>query len=127
MPRVYAIANGLSDQMVADRPDLEAVLLEYVASALTITVILERAGYIEMIAPTGQFQPVISPGRCLFCERIQSQIGPLACEKRNGTGHGTLFEPRAPEVTRSHWTRRRWTIGRDNVGRIRPWEKGQVR
>ena len=63
--------------MIADGEALQAVLIEDVPAALDVAVIGQRFIDLEVIAPAGQFQPVIAEAGGLFRQRVERQIRPL--------------------------------------------------
>ena len=78
------ITNGLPRQMVGNREQLQPVAIENVLAAGEIICILGRAPDIEMLARTGQFQPIIPPPRGKRRDLLKGQVHPLAREQ----GHG---------------------------------------
>ena len=88
MAFIDPIADRLAHEVGRDRPALEPVFGQQVMSTLTVPVLLDRAGHLEVISPAGQFQTVVAqPGgdRGHFGE---SEIGPLAGEERDWSMHG---------------------------------------
>ena len=71
MAVVDQVANSLSDEVVADGPDLQPVPRKEFMSALTIAVVGKSFLHVEVIAPTRQFQPVEAPARRLFREGLE--------------------------------------------------------
>src|SRR5216684_4846344 len=87
VPVVDRVANSLADQVIRDRPALEAVALEDLPTSLDITWIGQGLVDLEVVTPAGELQPVESPGGRLARERVESQIGPLAGEQSHRTSH----------------------------------------
>jgi hypothetical protein len=84
---VDAVADGLADQMVADRVTFQAVALEDIPAILTVIVIFECLDHVEMVAPTGDFDAVVSEGFRFLANGLEIQIGPLAGEKCDWSTH----------------------------------------
>ena len=83
MPLVDGVvAHCLSDEMVGDGPDAEVVLGERGFLARQVGVVLGGQSHVEMIAPAGNFEPVISPGRRQPTDFLERQVGPLSGEQR---------------------------------------------
>ena len=64
-----------------------AVPFEQLATLLDIARISNRSIDLEVIAPAGKFDAVESPGAEIGGEIDERQIGPLAGEQGNGSGH----------------------------------------
>ena len=77
---VNEVAHGLANQVIADRPDFQAVFRKQIVPALAIAVVRQCLAYLEMISPTGQFEAVVSPLGSFLCERFEGHIGPLSCK-----------------------------------------------
>lgn len=54
------VADGLSDQVVGDRPALQAVLVEELLAAVQVGGVRERLVDLEVIAPAGEFESVVT-------------------------------------------------------------------
>ena len=87
MARVDAIADGLPDEVRAERPALESVPLEELPPLAAVGVVRERAVDLEMVAPAGELEPVEPPGGAGGGEIGDGQVGPLPREQRDRSGH----------------------------------------
>ena len=85
---VDRVADGLADEVVADRQDAEAVALEQLAAAAAVGVVRERGVDVEVVAPAGELEAVEAPGAGLLGELGERQVGPLAGEQGDGSWHG---------------------------------------
>ena len=85
MALVDAVADGLTDEMAGDGVAGVAVVLEL--GPLVVDVFLGRGGGIdvEMIAPTGEFEPVVAHFIGQRGEFFEREIGPLAGEECDGS------------------------------------------
>jgi hypothetical protein len=81
------VADRLADEMVGDREDLEVVFLQGLALAVDIAGLGERAVDLEVVAPAGDLEPVVAPVRGEPAHVVERQVGPLAGEERDGSGH----------------------------------------
>ncbi len=89
MPLVdRVVADGLALEVVADREDLEVVLLQELQLGRHIRVVLDRGPRIEVVAPAGDLQPVVPPARGQSAHLFERQVGPLAGEQGDRSGHG---------------------------------------
>jgi hypothetical protein len=92
---VDAVADGLAHEVVADRPDVQAMAGEQLAPLATVVVVGERGVDVEVVAPASQFQAVEAPGAGLRGELGEREAGPLAGEQCDGPCHsGALLEQR---------------------------------
>ncbi len=85
--RVDHVADGLADQVGADRPDTELVALEQLAPAACVAAVGDRPVDLEMVSPAGKLEPVEPPARAARSEVCERQVGPLAGEQCARTGH----------------------------------------
>ena len=85
--RVDRVADGLPDEVRAERPAAEPVALEELAPSLRVPVVGERLVDLEVVAPAGELEPVEPPLARLGGEVVDGQVGPLAGEERYGTRH----------------------------------------
>src|SRR5215218_1326023 len=85
---VDRVGDRLADEVVADRPDAQPVVLEQLALPGRVGRVAHRRGDVEVSAPARQLEPVEAPGAALRGEVGERQIGPLAGEQRDGTAHG---------------------------------------
>jgi hypothetical protein len=91
VPLVDSIAHGLAHQVRADGVALQVVAVEQVALGGGVVRIGRRLVDLEMIAPAGELQALIAEVARLAAHVFQRQIGPLAGEQRDGTGHAGLL------------------------------------
>ena len=87
MPLIDRIADTLTDEVRADRMDLQPVPLEDVAPRVDVPRIGKRLVDLEMIAPAGQLEAVEAPRTRFRSELLDRQVGPLAGEERNRPRH----------------------------------------
>src|SRR5690606_34756725 len=87
VPLVDRIADRLPDQMVRDRVRGEAVPLEDLPAPFAIGVVRERLIDVEMIAPAGELEAVVTKVRGLLAHGFERKIRPLSGEKRDGSRH----------------------------------------
>lgn len=78
VPLVDQVADRLAHQVVADGPDLEAVLGQDIVAALAVAVLFKGLVHLEVVAPAGQFQAVVPPFAGHLGQLLQGQVGPLA-------------------------------------------------
>jgi hypothetical protein len=81
MAVVDRIADGLSDEMRAERPDVQAVPLEELLPTACVRGIGERLVDLEVVAPARELEPVEAPARTALGEILERQVGPLAGEQ----------------------------------------------
>lgn len=81
------VADGLADQVVGDREDLQVVLRELLALAVEVVALGQRPVDLEVVAPAGDLQAVVAPLGGEPADLLERQVGPLAGEERNGSGH----------------------------------------
>jgi hypothetical protein len=55
------VADGLPGEVVRDREDLEPVLLQNVAAAADVGIVLDGRPRVEVVAPAGDLEPVVAP------------------------------------------------------------------
>ena len=60
MALIYRVADGLTNQVVADGEAFEAVTLKYLPLTLDVTVIFESLIHLEVVASAGEFQAVVA-------------------------------------------------------------------
>ncbi len=82
MAGVNVVENGLPDEVIADRPRLQALFFQDVMAGFTVggRVGPRRLRDIEMIAPAGQFYTVVTERLRFGGKRLKRQIGPLTGE-----------------------------------------------
>ena len=86
MPLVDPVADGLADQVRAERPAPELVPLQELADAAAVAVVGERPVDLEVVAPASKLEAVVAPAVALRRKIRKRQVGPLAGEQRDGTG-----------------------------------------
>src|SRR5690625_4431373 len=72
------IADGLALEVIRNRVNIKAVALKDLALRGDVTVILYCSPRVEVVAPAGNFEAVITPRRCQSCDLFKGQICPLA-------------------------------------------------
>jgi hypothetical protein len=82
VPRVDAVAHGLTDEVRAERPATEAVPLEELTTLAAIGLVGDCAVDLEVVAPARELEPVESPRGALRREVGAGEVGPLAGEER---------------------------------------------
>ena len=81
------VADGLALEVVGDREDLQAVLLQQVQLALDVGVVLGALPRVEVVAPAGDLEPVVAPLGGELGHLLEGQVGPLAGEQRDRSRH----------------------------------------
>jgi len=81
------IGHTLAYQVAADGKTLQVVLLQQRPLLPDVLVVLQRLIYLEVVSPAGELQAVKTPRAGLLRQLLQRQIGPLAGEESNGSGH----------------------------------------
>ena len=84
---VDRIANGLPHEVRGDGPAVEPVPLEDLPAPLDVIGIGQGLVDLEVVAPTGELEPIETPRGRLLRQRVQGQIGPLAGEQSHRTSH----------------------------------------
>ena len=84
---VDVVQHRLADQVVADGEHLEVVLFQQFAFLGAVVVLVEGLIDLEVIAPAGQFQPVVSEAAAFSSQFGQGQVGPLARKYRDRSSH----------------------------------------
>ena len=84
---VDAVADRLADEMRADRENVQMVALQDLLLRPAVAVVLERLVDLEVVAPAGELETVEAPAAGLRGKILERQVGPLAGEQRDGTGH----------------------------------------
>ena len=92
VPLIDQIANRLADQVIRDCPDFQLVFLQQVVASLAVVLVAECLLDVEVIAPAGQLDALVTPFSGLFANDFEGQIGPLAGEERHGTRHGAFSQ-----------------------------------
>ena len=88
VPRVDAVADGLAHEVARDGEDLKVVLLQ--GLPLGRAVGLVRFVHLEVIAPAGQLEAVVSEFLGLLAEGLEGQVRPLSGEEGHGSSHGRV-------------------------------------
>ena len=87
MPLINRIADTLTDEVRADRVDLQPVPFENVAPRVDVPGIGKRLVDFEVVAPASQLEAVEAPRTRLRSELLDRQVGPLAGEERDRPRH----------------------------------------
>ncbi len=85
------VAHGLPGEVVGDRVHLEAVLLQDVAAPGDVGVVLDGGPRVEVVAPARDLQPVVAPLPREPGHLLERQVGPLAGEQGDGSGHQSML------------------------------------
>src|SRR5262249_2160555 len=88
MPRVDAVAHGLAHEVRADLVALQIVAIQEVALRAAVVGIGDGLIDFKVVAPAGELDTLITKIAGLAAHIFERQIGPLAGEQRDGTGHG---------------------------------------
>src|SRR3712207_7111435 len=86
---IYWVADGLTDQVVADGEAFEAVTLKYLPLAPYVAVVFESLVHLEVVAPAGEFQAVVAHLLGEGCEFLQGEVRPLAGKQGYGSRHSS--------------------------------------
>jgi len=87
-PRVVVgVAHELARQVVADREQLQAVPVQDRPLPVAVLGVLGGLVHVQVVAPTGQLQPVVSEPSHLLREPLQGQVRPLARKDRHRSCH----------------------------------------
>ena len=89
--RVDRVADGLADEVRADRPAVEPVALEQLALRAAVAVVAKRLVDLEVVAPAGELEAVEVPLAALGGELLERQVRPLAGEQRDWSCHLDLL------------------------------------
>jgi hypothetical protein len=81
------VADGLAGEVVGDREDPQAVLLQDVVAAPDVVVVLHGRPRVEVVAPAGDLQPVVAPLAGEPGHLLERQVGPLPGEQRDRSRH----------------------------------------
>jgi hypothetical protein len=84
---VDRVADGLADEVRAERPAAEPVALEQLPALARIGRIGDRAIDLEVVPPAGELEPVVVPGRAARREVVDREVGPLAGEQGDFSSH----------------------------------------
>ena len=87
MTVVDGVADRLADKMSADRQNVQMIALQDLLLRSAVFLVLERLVDLEVVAPAGELEPVETPAAGLRGQILEWQVGPLAGEERDGTGH----------------------------------------
>ena len=85
MARVNVVAHGLADEVRGDRIVFQAVAVEQLAFRLAVSGVCLVD--FKMVAPTGEFEPVVTEGFRLGAHFFDAEVGPLAGEKSYWSSH----------------------------------------
>ncbi len=81
------VANGLSHKVIRDGPDSETVALEDLATPGHIVVLGQCSVDLEVVAPAGDLETVVTPGGGQTAYLLEGKVGPLAGEEGDRTRH----------------------------------------
>jgi hypothetical protein len=84
---IDVIEDGLSDEVVGDGEEFEAVFFEEFAFAGAVGIVGEGFVDFEVVAPAGKFESIVAEFFGFFAECFEWEVGPLAGEEGNGTCH----------------------------------------
>ncbi len=65
----------------------QAVLREHLLLVREVVVVLDRLPDIEVVTPAGDLEAVVPPAGGESADLLEGQVGPLAGEQRDGSGH----------------------------------------
>ena len=82
---VDRVADGLADEVVADRPAAQPVALEQRSHAGRVSRVAQRLRDVEVVAPARELEPVEAPVAALGRQLRQRQVRPLPGEERHGS------------------------------------------
>src|SRR5262249_5559247 len=103
------VADGLADQVVGDRPALQVVLGQQLVPAGQVSVLVQRAVDLEVVAPAGELEAVVAPLPRVLADLLQRQVSPLAGEQSEGSGHGRLPRDRQRSRSGHVWSGHVWS------------------
>src|ERR1700685_2140752 len=81
------IADRLAHEMVRDGPAGQAVAVQGGPQVAAVVVLGERPVDFEVIAPAGELETFVAPGRRLLGDNLERKISPLAGEQRDRPAH----------------------------------------
>src|SRR6476469_3565838 len=84
---VDLVADRLPDEVRAEREAVQVVALEDLLDSADVVVLRERAVDLEVVAPAGELESVEGPAPRLLRELLERQVGPLAGEEGDRSGH----------------------------------------
>jgi len=87
VPIDQLVGNGLTDEVVADGPATEAVLLQEGAPPIDVGGVGKGLVHLEVVAPAGQLQAVVAPTLGHRGQLGDRNIGELARKQRHGSCH----------------------------------------
>ncbi len=85
VPLVNLVANGLSDEVAGNGPDIQAVLGENLVAHVAVVLVFGGLHYVEVVAPTGEFETIKAEVFRFLAYEVEGQIGPLTSAKRHRT------------------------------------------
>ncbi len=91
VPGIDVVADRLAGQVIADCPAFQAVSGEDLVSPVAVGLVLGALDDVKMIAPTGEFQAVVTELLGLCTHGFKIQIGPLAGKQGNGSCHDQVL------------------------------------
>jgi hypothetical protein len=87
MTFVDVVTDRLADQVSANRVALQIVARQHLSFSAAISIVGNRLVDFEMVAPTGQFDTVVSEIGHHAAEVVNRKIGPLASKECDWTRH----------------------------------------
>ena len=80
MAGIDVIEDGLADEVIGDREELQVVFFQEFPFAVAVGVVGQCFVDFEMVSPAGKFQAVIAEILCFFAHLFQGEVGPLSGE-----------------------------------------------
>ena len=78
---IIGIAGQLTREVIADRPDFEFVFLQGIKKFFAVFFVCRRLVDIEVVAGSGEFESLISPGGSFSRHCFQRKIRPLSSKE----------------------------------------------
>ena len=88
MAFIDLVADRLSNEVVGDRVAIKAIFLKEFPFIGNVRIIGEGGIDIEVITPAGEFHAVVAHFFDFWEEISEGEVGPLAGEECDGSGHG---------------------------------------
>ena len=88
MPLIDRIADRLAHEVRAEREAPETLAFEQLSAGPPVVRIGDRGSHVEVVAPAGELEPLVAPGRGTRCELRKWKIGPLPGEESQRPSHG---------------------------------------
>ena len=87
MPAIDVVADRLPHEVTRDRERSQAMVRDDLPAPFALRPALCCLIHIEVIAPTGELQPVVAHGLGKRSKLSERQVGPLSGEERDGSWH----------------------------------------